>query len=129
MKMNWMLNKVPLFSAAMAAMLCGLSGTQVLAETPVPFKMDNATLGRLDAVLTVCSKADPKNKPAYDRYRNNMIEFGTGEHTMRVEGSGTPEYKAAYAEVLEAAGKSTREDLASQCVRTVGLEAAGDPAP
>src|ERR1700736_5765944 len=101
MKMNQMFNKLPLVSAAVAAMLCGFSGTGALADTPAPFKMDNVTLGRLDALLTVCSKADPKNKPFYDRYRNNMIEFGTGDQTMRVEGSDTPEYKAAYAEVVE----------------------------
>jgi hypothetical protein len=129
MKTNYTLKSLPIVSAAVAAMFCGFCGSGAFADTPAPFKLDNAMLGRLDALLTVCSKADPKNKPSYDRYRNDMIEFGTGKQALRVEGSDTPEYKAAYDEVVQATGKATRQDIVLQCVRSVGLEAEGGHAP
>jgi hypothetical protein len=88
-------------------------------------KMDVATLGRMDAVLTLCAKADDKNRASYERIHTEMIAFGEGTpYAMRVKGSDTPEYKAAYAEAIEAAGKASKEELAGQCSRMIGAETA-----
>jgi hypothetical protein len=89
------------------------------------YKMDVATLGRLDALLALCAKADEKNRASYERIHTGMIAFAEGTpYEMRVEGSDTPEYKAAYAEAVEAAGKASREELAGQCSRMIGAEVA-----
>lgn len=98
------------------------------AKPPAPpdqGKMDAATLGRLDALFTLCAKADAKNRPTYERYRTEMIVFGEGTtYEMRVPGSDTPAYKEASAATFEAAGKASKEELAGQCSRMIGAEAA-----
>ena len=92
---------------------------------PVPNGLDAASLGRLDAVLTLCIKADTKNSETYARYRAEMIVFGEGTSSeMRAPGSATPEYKEAYAAMLGAAGKAGAEELVSQCRRTIGADGA-----
>jgi hypothetical protein len=121
MKANLGSNNRPLLAVAMT--ICGFVAGSALAETPPAYKLDNATLGRMDALLTACSKADQKHKAAYDQYRTEFIEFGAGEQRMRVEGSDTPEYKEAYGAAVEALGKATTEALAAECVRTIGLDA------
>lgn len=114
---------------SIAAVLC-LAATGELcaaaAATAEPSlnKMEPATLGRLDALFTLCAKADVKNRTNYERFRTEMIVFGEGTpYEMRVEGSDTPAYKEAYAATLEAAGKAGTEELAGQCRRVIGANA------
>ena len=87
--------------------------------------MDAATLGRLDALLTVCVKADERNRASYENYRTELIVFGEGTpEEMRVPGSETPEYKRARAEMLEATGKTSAKELAANCARIIGVDPA-----
>ena len=106
-----------------AATLSIVLSANAWAESPAPFKSDVATLGRIDAMLTLCIKADAKNRASYERHRLDMIVFGEGTPVeMRVEGSDTPQYKEAYAAMIEAAGKAAPEELADSCRRTIGAE-------
>lgn len=93
------------------------------ANSPAPVKMDAATLGRLDALFTVCAKADAKNRTTYEKYRTEMIVFGEGTpYEMRAPGSDAPEYKRAHDEVIEAVGKSRTEALVADCGRMIGVD-------
>lgn len=88
---------------------------------PAPYKLDAATLGRLDAILGLCAKADAENRATYDAFRTEMIVLGEGTPTeLRVEGSERPEYKNARAETLEAAAKASRDEIVAQCRRMIG---------
>ena len=92
---------------------------------PVPNQLDAAALGRLDAMLTLCIKADPKNSATYARYRTEMIVFGEGQpYEMHAPGSDSPEYKEAHATMVGAAGKLTHEELVGQCRRMIGADVA-----
>lgn len=107
---------------ALAMSLCPAGA---FAEAPAPVKMDAATLGRLDALLTLCSKADAKHKSTYERVRSEMIVFAEGtDHEMRAPGGDTPEYKEAYAAMVEAAGKTSKKELVAECSRFIGAEGA-----
>ena len=100
-------------------------GATADAQGPVPNQVDAASLGRLDAMLTLCIKADAKNSATYARYRTEMIVFGEGTpYEMHAPGGDTPEYKEAQAMMVEAAGKSTREELAAKCMRMIGADVA-----
>lgn len=105
---------------AAAMPLCAAAAA---ADSPAPFEMDAATLGRLDALLTACAKADAKYQSTYARYRTEMIVFAEGTpQEVRVKGSDTPEYQQARAEMVKAAGKASQEDLARQCRQVIGAQ-------
>ena len=105
-----------------SAPLCAAAATTAV---PAPDKMEPATLGRLDALLALCAKADAKNRTSYERYRTEMIVFGEGTpYEMRAADSATPEYKEAYAATLEIAGKASAEELVGQCRLTIGADVA-----
>lgn len=113
-------------NAITAAVCLAAAAPLCTAATLVPAtnKMAPATLGRLDALLTVCVKSDAKNRVRYEKLRSELIVFGEGTpYEMRVEGSATPAYKEAYAAVLEAADKAGPEALAAECRKVVGADA------
>lgn len=105
--------------AAAAAML----SVPAWAESTAPHTMDPAALGRLDAMLTQCAKADAKHRTTYERYRTEMIVFGEGTaQEMRVTGSDTPKYKEAYQALTTEMGQKSKDDLAAQCAKVIDAE-------
>ena len=86
---------------------------------------DPAALGRLDAMLTLCAKADAEHRKTYERYRTEMIVFGEGtRYEMRAAGSDTPAFKEAYAATLAAVAKERAEELEGNCRRWIGVDVA-----
>ena len=68
--MNLMLKNRPAMLAVMLS-LSTLAPATVFADTAEaqtePYKMDAATLGRLDAILGLCAKSDVKHRAVYER--------------------------------------------------------------
>ena len=113
------MNHKPQFLVCIAAAAALLSAP-AWAESTAPHKMDPATLGSLDAMLTQCAKADAKHRATYERYRMELIVFGEGtEHEMRVPGSDTSQYKEAYQALTAELSQRSRDDLAAQCANVI----------
>ena len=113
------MNHKPQFLVCIAAAAALLSAP-AWAESTAPHKMDPAALGRLDAMLTQCAKADAKHRATYERYRMELIVFGEGtEHEMRVPGSDTSQYKEAYQALTAELSQRSRDDLAAQCANVI----------
>ena len=114
--MNRPLKSLPLVAAFLLA-AASASGQKPTAAQEAEAA---ATLGRLDAILTQCAKADAKNRTTYERYRTELIVFGEGTaHEMRVPGSDTPQYKEAYQVLTTELNKQSRDDLAAQCAKFI----------
>ena len=103
---------------AAVALAIGCAAGMARADEPaVAAKpMDAVMLGRVDAILTLCDKADASNRALYRRLRTELVVFGEGtKFEMRAPGADTPEYKAAYAEMLEAARQQPEAELVASC--------------
>jgi len=101
-----------------ASVLClaSVAATSAVASD----NMGPAALGRLNAVFTLCAKADAKDRVSFDRFRAEMIIFAEGTpQEMRAPGYGTSDFKSAYDAVFDAAGRDKDEDLAHLCRRMI----------
>lgn len=106
-----------LLCAAVVLPLISMAG---MPEALSSYKMDPTTLGHLDAMLTLCARADAAHRATFERYRTELVVFGEGTaYEMRAEGSDTPQYKQAYQVLTTEMSQRPEEDIAAQCAKFI----------
>ena len=116
MKSLWNRRARWVFAAAGSLALCA-AHAQSPQEGNRPLEPDAAMLGKTEAILDYCTKADPGSVAKRQAQLKHLVQGASKETLARVRGSGA--YKKAHDMTADFAGKVDEHNVKRLCSETV----------